>query len=148
MAVLVTDIQDKIILSENLLLLLKEAGDLLLRLEGQSQKCEVSIILVDNSYIQELHITDRGEDYSTDDLAFNVEDDVTNLEAEKILGDVVISVEKAQEQARIYGHVFEREVVFLALHGILHLLGYEHDTQETEQEMLEKKELVLKKFKL
>ncbi len=148
MAVLVTDIQDKIILSENLLLLLKEAGDLLLRLEGQSQKCEVSIILVDNSYIQELNFTYRGEDYSTDVLAFNLEDEVTNLEAEKILGDVVISVEKAQEQARIYGHVFEREVVFLALHGILHLLGYEHDTQETEQEMLEKKELVLKKFKL
>ncbi len=148
MGVLVTDIQDKIVIPENLLFLLEEAGNLLLRLEEQSQECEVSIILVDNSYIRELNFTYRGDDCPTDVLAFNLQDRITEVEEEKILGDVVISAEKAQEQAQTYGHTLQREIAFLALHGILHLLGYDHETKEAEQEMLEKKELVLKKFNL
>jgi probable rRNA maturation factor len=147
-AVLVTNIQDIIEISADQLFLLEEVGNLILRLEGQSQECEVSIILVDNGYIQELNFTYRGDDCPTDVLAFNLQDNTTALEEEKILGDVVISVEKAQEQAQVYGHTLRREIAFLAIHGILHLLGYDHETKEAEQEMLAKKELVLKKFKL
>lgn len=148
MAVMVTDIQDIVEITEDRLLLLEEIGNLILRLEGQSQECEVSIILVDNSYIRELNFTYRGDDCPTDVLAFNLQDNNTFLEEVIILGDVIISVEKAQEQARVYGHTLQREIAFLAIHGILHLLGYDHQTKEAEQEMLAKKELVLKKFKL
>ncbi|NMB35839.1 MAG: rRNA maturation RNase YbeY [Firmicutes bacterium] len=148
MAVLVADIQEKIVIPENIISLLEESGNLLLRLEGQPQECEVSVILVDNSYIRELNLTYRGEDRPTDVLAFNLADEFVEPDAERILGDVVVSVEKVQEQACTYGHSFAREITFLTLHGILHLLGYEHETIDAEQEMLEKKELVLKKFEL
>jgi probable rRNA maturation factor len=128
--------------------LLKEIGEFILRLEGRSLDCEVSVILVDNSYIQDLNLTYRGLDAPTDVLSFNLQDDVTDFEADSILGDVVVSLEKAAEQAAAYGHSLKREVAFLTLHGILHLLGYDHETPEEEREMNEKAELVLKKYKI
>jgi len=148
MSVLVNNIQDEIEVPEELLSLLEEIGTFVLRLEGQSQECEVSVILVDNNYIQELNLTYRGLDSPTDVLSFNLQDDDTtsDLGEDKILGDVVISMEKAGEQADLYGHSLRQEVAFLAVHGILHLLGYDHETTEAEQEMKEKKDLVLKKF--
>ena len=147
MSVLVNNIQDKLDVPEELLSLLEEMGNFVLRLEGQSGECEVSVILVDNNYIQELNLTYRGLDSPTDVLSFNLQDDMTSdLGEDKILGDVVISMEKAGEQADLYGHSLRREVAFLAVHGILHLLGYDHETTEAEQEMKGKKDLVLKKF--
>ncbi|NLJ55987.1 MAG: rRNA maturation RNase YbeY [Firmicutes bacterium] len=148
MAVLVADLQDVVKIPAEQLLLLEEVGNLALRLEGKSLACEVSVVLVDNDYIQELNFTYRGSDCPTDVLSFNLQDNNTALEEEEILGDVIISVEKAQEQAHAYGHTLQREIAFLAIHGILHLLGYDHDTIETEQEMSARKELILKKFKL
>ena len=148
MAVLVADLQDVVKIPAEQLLLLEEVGNLALRLEGKSLACEVSVVLVDNDYIQELNFTYRGSDCPTDVLSFNLQDNNTALEEEEILGDVIISVEKAQEQAHVYGHTLQREIEFLAIHGILHLLGYDHDTIETEQEMSARKELILKKFKL
>ena len=148
MAVLVADLQDVVKIPAEQLLLLEEVGNLALRLEGKSLACEVSVVLVDNDYIQELNFTYRGSDCPTDVLSFNLQDNNTALEEEEILGDVIISVEKAQEQAHVYGHTLQREIAFLAIHGILHLLGYDHDTIETEQEMSARKELILKKFKL
>jgi len=147
-AVLVADLQDVVKIPAEQLLLLEEVGNLALRLEGKSLACEVSVVLVDNDYIQELNFTYRGSDCPTDVLSFNLQDNNTALEEEEILGDVIISVEKAQEQAHAYGHTLQREIAFLAIHGILHLLGYDHDTIETEQEMSARKELILKKFKL
>ena len=148
MAVLVADLQDIIEITADQLLLLEEVGNLALRLEGKSLACEVSVVLVDNDYIQELNFTYRGSDCPTDVLSFNLQDDATALEEEEILGDVIISVEKAEEQSRAYGHTLQREIAFLAIHGILHLLGYDHDTIETEEEMSARNELILKKFKL
>ncbi|MGI5822643.1 MAG: rRNA maturation RNase YbeY [Dethiobacteria bacterium] len=148
MAVLVADLQDIIEITADQLLLLEEVGNLALRLEGKSLACEVSVVLVDNDYIQELNFTYRDSDCPTDVLSFNLQDDATALEEEEILGDVIISVEKAEEQARAYGHTLQREIAFLAIHGILHLLGYDHDTIETEEEMSARNELILKKFKL
>ena len=89
-----------------------------------------------------------GLDAPTDVLSFNLQDDVTDFEADSILGDVVVSLEKAAEQAAAYRHSLKREVAFLTLHGILHLLGYDHETPEEEREMNEKAELVLKKYKI
>jgi probable rRNA maturation factor len=145
---MVNNMQDKIEISEELLSLLEEIGNFLLRLEGQSLECEVSIILVDNSYIQELNLTYRGYDSPTDVLSFNLQDNITDEDEDRILGDVVVSVEKAEEQAKTYGHTLRQEIAFLSVHGILHLLGYDHETAGTEQEMNEKQELALKKFKL
>jgi probable rRNA maturation factor len=150
MSVLVNNIQDQMEVPEELLSLLEDLGNFVLRLEGQPQESEVSVILVDNNYIQELNLTYRGFDSPTDVLSFNLQDDVPKSDPgeDKILGDVVISIEKAVEQADLYGHSLRREVAFLAAHGILHLLGYDHETPEAEQEMKEKKNLILKKFML
>jgi probable rRNA maturation factor len=145
---MVNNMQDKIEVSEELLSLLENIGNFLLRLEGQSLQCEVSIILVDNSYIQELNLTYRGYDCPTDVLSFNLQDNITDEDEDKILGDVVVSVEKAEEQATAYGNTLRQEIAFLSVHGILHLLGYDHETAGAEQEMNEKQELALKKFKL
>lgn len=147
MPVMVNNIQDKVEIPEDFFTLLEEIGNFLLRLEGRSLMCELSIILVDNSYIQELNLTYRGYDAPTDVLSFNLQDDIDE-EGERVLGDVVVSAEKAQEQAQTFGHTLKEEIAFLCVHGILHLLGYDHETDEAEQEMNEKQELVLKKFKL
>lgn len=64
------------------------------------------------------------------------------------LGDIVISVEKAMEQAESYGHSFEREIAFLAVHGMLHLLGYDHEKPEEEKDMFLRQEAVLKELGL
>jgi len=147
MPVMVNNIQDKVEIPEDFFSLLEEIGNFLLRLEGYSLSCELSIIFVDNSYIQELNLTYRGYDAPTDVLSFNLQDDIGG-EGERILGDVVISAEKAREQAQTFNHTLKEEIAFLCVHGILHLLGYDHDTEEAEQEMNEKQDLVLKKFKL
>jgi len=148
MPVLVNNMQEAVEVPRALLSLLEEIGEFILRLEGRSLDCEVSVILVDNSYIQDLNLTYRGLDAPTDVLSFNLQDDVTDFEADSILGDVVVSLEKAAEQAAAYRHSLKREVAFLTLHGILHLLGYDHETPEEEREMNEKAELVLKKYKI
>jgi len=65
-----------------------------------------------------------------------------------ILGDILISMEKAKEQSMEYGHSFERELIFLLTHGVFHLLGYDHDTPEREKKMFEKQEAILKSLNL
>ncbi len=148
MAILVNNQQDQITISEGLLSLLGQIGDDVLRMEGQPQESEVSITLVDNAYIQELNRTYRGLDRPTDVLAFYLEDDMPAMEEEKMLGDVLVSVEKADEQAREYGHSLEREVAFLTVHGILHLLGYDHHLPQEEEKMKSRQKLFLERFKL
>ncbi len=148
MPVQVNNMQEAVDIPEEILFLLEEIGEFVLRLEGQSPNCEVSLILVDNSYIQDLNLTYRGLDAPTDVLSFNLQDNTTNFEEDSILGDVVVSLEKAAEQAGSYGHSLKREIAFLSLHGILHLLGYDHETPEEEREMNEKAEMVLKKYNI
>ncbi|MEW5921702.1 MAG: rRNA maturation RNase YbeY [Bacillota bacterium] len=148
MAVLVNNLQDEIPVPMDLISLLEKIGTFVLRLEGVGTQGEVSIVLVDNSYIHELNLTYRGKDAPTDVLAFNLQDGCAAAEEDDLLGDVVISLEKATEQSRALGHSLKREVAFLAVHGILHLLGYDHDSDAAEQEMKEKQEMVLHRFGL
>lgn len=145
---LVNDIQDKVEVKEGVIPLLERIGAYVLRLEGEDPRSELGIILVDNSYIQELNFTYRGIDFPTDVLSFNLQDEGAGIEEEPILGDVVISLEKAREQSLRYGHDIVHELAFLTIHGILHLLGYDHDTDEAEQEMKEKEGQILKQFGL
>ncbi len=103
-----------------------------------------SIIFVDNQEIQELNKTARGIDRVTDVISFALEDGETIKNSElRILGDIYISIPKMQEQASEYGHSEKRELSFLCVHGLLHLLGYDHQTKEEEQIMFDLQEEIL-----
>ncbi len=100
------------------------------------EKCEFNIIIVDNAKIHEINKEYRGIDRETDVISFAMEDEM-DIEYEdfRLLGDIYISVDKAKSQAEEYGHSFLREICFLATHGILHLLGYDHMNEDDEKEM-------------
>ncbi len=96
-----------------------------------------NLIIVDNEYIHELNKNYRHIDRETDVITFALEDDDSLVMPtdERILGDIYISIDKAMSQAEEYGHSLRREMCFLFTHGILHLLGYDHMTDEQEKEM-------------
>jgi len=108
-------------------------------LEGYSQG-EISFALVNNETIQELNKKYREKDSPTDVLSFSMDDE--------IWGDIVISTEKVIEQAEEYGHSVKRELSFLIVHGILHLLGYDHQTPGERAEMRQKEERVLSELNI
>ncbi len=105
---------------------------------------EFNVILVDNHYIHELNKNYRHIDRETDVITFALEDNETvDFDQYRLLGDIYISVDKAREQSKEYQHSFQREICFLAVHGFLHLLGYDHMTLEEEKTMFSKQELIL-----
>ncbi|HAN21694.1 MAG: rRNA maturation RNase YbeY [Clostridiales bacterium GWF2_36_10] len=101
-------------------------------------KFEVNLTVCDNDYIHELNKQHRGKDAPTDVLSFPFYDFDTP-EVTTLLGDIIISIDKAKEQAATYGHSLKRELCFLAVHSALHLLGYDHEDEE-EREMMEQKQ--------
>ncbi len=106
-----------------------------------------NVIIVDNDKIKELNRDYRGIDRETDVISFALEDDKTfNLSDIRVLGDIYISIDKARSQAEEYGHSFKRELSFLAIHGFLHLLGYDHMREEDEKVMFAKQEEVLARY--
>ncbi|MBE6582623.1 MAG: rRNA maturation RNase YbeY [Ruminococcaceae bacterium] len=108
---------------------------------------EVSVTYTDNEGIRELNAAHRNIDRATDVLSFPLFENEELAEASDgdALGDIVISLEKAREQANEYGHSFEREVAFLTVHSMLHLLGYDHEISEAdEKEMFFRQEEILK----
>ena len=110
---------------------------------------EFNIIIVDNKRIREINRDYRNKDVETDVISFALEDDKSfTLENYRVLGDIYISIDKVHEQAESYGHSFKRELSFLALHGLLHLLGYDHMTKEDERVMFTKQEEVLNKYEI
>lgn len=105
---------------------------------------EFNVIFVDNNYIHELNKNYRGIDRPTDVITFALEDGVeVDINSWRILGDIYISIDKAREQAESYGHSLKREIFFLTIHGLLHLLGYDHMKEEEEKEMFRLQELIL-----
>ncbi len=121
-------------------------------------ECDIAVTLTDNEDIREINNNYRGIDRETDVLSFPMLEFDTpgaifatpeDYEDDKlVLGDIIISVEKAYAQAEEYGHSPEREFAFLAAHSVLHLLGYDHMTEEEEKIMFEKQELSLKNIGL
>lgn len=123
---------------------------------------EVSITIVDNEKIQEINREYRGIDRATDVISFAIEDEdeedfaiffdeeFTDDEIllPRLLGDIFISIDKAEEQAADYNHSFERELGFLTVHGFLHLNGYDHQTKEEEIEMFGLQEKILEEYGL
>jgi probable rRNA maturation factor len=102
---------------------------------------ELSITFVNNERIQEINREYRQKDKPTDVISFAMEElgegevEILGINQPRILGDIIISVPKTKEQAEEYGHSFIRELGFLAVHGLLHLLGYDHETEEDEKLM-------------
>ena len=104
---------------------------------------EFNIILVDNEYIHKLNRDYRKIDRPTDVITFALEDYEDVKTEVRMLGDIYISLDKAHEQAEAYGHSFNREISFLAVHGFLHLLGYDHMNEEDERVMFGLQEVIL-----
>ena len=102
-----------------------------------------NIIFVNNPYIHELNKNYRNIDRETDVITFALEDDKTFNPEERILGDIYISIDKAKSQSEEYGHSLKRELCFLAVHGMLHLLGYDHMEKEEEKVMFKLQEEIL-----
>ncbi|MDD6223908.1 MAG: rRNA maturation RNase YbeY [bacterium] len=107
---------------------------------------EFNIILVGAEKIHELNKNYRNVDRVTDVISFALEDNKTIELDRRLLGDIYICVEKAELQASEYGHSFQRELSFLAIHGFLHLLGYDHMTETDEKIMFQKQEEILTSF--
>jgi probable rRNA maturation factor len=106
-----------------------------------------NVIIVDNKKIHEINKEYRGLDRPTDVISFALEDDKSfNTTDFRVLGDIYISIDKTREQAEEYGHSFKRELYFLAIHGLLHLLGYDHMKKEDEKVMFAKQEEVLSRY--
>src|SRR5690625_32647 len=100
--------------------------------------------------IKELNNAYRGINDATDVLSFPLIEDFTIEFSDYVypIGDVVISIDKVNEQSLNYNHSFERELAFLTVHSLLHLLGYTHETNETEKEMFSRQNFILKEFGL
>ena len=109
-------------------------------LDMRDNQYEISLLLTDDEIIRQLNKEYRNKDKSTDVLSFPMEDDI-------MLGDIAISVDTAKRQAEEAEINFDRETAFLFIHGLLHLLGYDHETsQEDEAEMFALQEKILKKL--
>lgn len=108
-----------------------------------------NIIFVDNDYIHKINKEYRNIDRETDVISFALEDDKTfpNMDV-RVLGDIYISIDKAKSQAIEYNHSFKRELCFLAIHGFLHINGYDHMTEEDEKVMFGLQEEILNEGKI
>ena len=158
MSVLIDNRQEEIKVDEALEAFVVQVVEKVLAYEQCEEAFEVSISFVNNQEMRKLNKEYRNIDKETDVLSFplvefieeelNTEDeDAEYIEEEIALGDIVISMEKAVEQSEEYGHSFKRELAFLLVHGMLHLLGYDHDEEASEGEMFDKQEEILKNMK-
>ena len=106
-----------------------------------------NIIIVDKQEIHKINKIYRNKDSVTDVISFALEDDESFIQTEfRVLGDIYVCLEKAKEQAKEYGHSFLREISFLTIHGLLHLLGYDHMTKEEEEIMFNLEEMILNEY--
>lgn len=119
--------------------------------ENIEEEAELTVTFVDKDEIQEINKMYRDKDKVTDVISFALEEDepeITGIEMPRVLGDIIICTDVAQEQADSYGHSFERELGFLALHGFLHLLGYDHMNEQDEKQMFGRQDQILNAYGL
>lgn len=146
--VIIQNQQKAVKIPTGLRMLVRRCCNAVLRLENFDAPAEISVIFVDNEQIHELNKKYRGKDMPTDVLSFPMGEngvyDVNHDTGAKILGDIVLSMEKAMEQAERYDHSLEREVGYLTAHSVLHLLGYDHEQGGMDRvRMREKEEQVM-----
>ncbi|MGX8794665.1 rRNA maturation RNase YbeY [Fusibacter sp. JL298sf-3] len=138
-----------IVLPTELVEQLKRAVETVLENEAIAAECELSLTLTDNAHIRELNAEYRGKDVPTDVLSFPQYDCLVDERPEDpylYIGDIVISVEQATEQAERYDHSFEREMTYLTVHSVYHLLGYDHIEPSDKVIMREKEKSTLKQL--
>lgn len=157
--------QEKINADEKLVDLLKNVIEFTLKEEEVDVDCEVSLLFVDNDEIREINNETRGIDRATDVLSFpmldyedkkvfkemykNYEFSQSDFDGDElVLGDVVLSLERALEQSEEFNHSFEREASYLVVHSILHLLGYDHMEDEDKLVMRKREEEILNKLNI
>jgi probable rRNA maturation factor len=152
MDVFISDLQDKYGINTGQL---QERALEILTALNCDKHCELSIALVDDQQMHRLNLEYRGLDRSTDVLSFALQEaedpGLNHRDSEQrdhpiILGDVILSTETAQKQARKHNNSFERELYFLLIHGILHLLGYDHNTLKETRIMQTLEQTLLKKL--
>ena len=152
--ILMENNQNGIEITEEINEVIKSAIEASLKYENCDFDAELSVTIVDNEEIKEINREHRGIDKATDVLSFPmlefdeegnaIECDYDFSDDTVILGDIVISAERAMEQSKEFGHSFKREMAFLTVHSMLHLLGYDHvDDPEGEAEMIRKQKEIL-----
>ena len=150
--VIITNNQKTVKIPTGIRMLVRRCCNAVLKLENFEGPAEISVTFTDNAGIRELNKQYRDKDIDTDVLSFPMgENGVYDIDMEtgaKILGDVVISMEKARDQAERFGHSFQREVGYLTAHSVLHLLGYDHVDNLERVRMREKEELIMEQLGL
>jgi len=146
MEVLFDNRQDKIKIQKSTEDLLEKVIETSLKLENMSLDYEISVSFVTNDEIRELNSQFRNIDKETDVLSFPFEDEFeTGI---RILGDIVLSVEKAMDQAEEFGHTVERELAYLTAHSTLHLMGYDHMNDDEKSIMRQKEKAIMKALQI
>ncbi|MCR1952511.1 MULTISPECIES: rRNA maturation RNase YbeY [unclassified Clostridium] len=157
--------QDKLEVTEDFIERLSDVCDFALKEEGVECQYQISLLFVDNEEIREINNETRNIDRATDVLSFpmldfedkkvfnemylNYDFDETFKDGDElILGDMVLSLERALEQSEEYGHSYEREVGYLVVHSILHLLGYDHMEEDDKKRMRKREEEILNKLQI
>ena len=145
MRILFDDRQDKVLINEEILKIVEKGIVTVIQMEQLSDNFEVSVSFVDNKEIREINREFRNIDSETDVLSFPMDFEF-DLDCDKPLRNVIISLEKALEQSNEFGHSFEREVLYLTVHSMYHLLGYDHIEEKDREIMREKEKNTMKKL--
>ena len=149
--VMVNNNQNEVKIPAGIRLLIRRCCNAVLNEENFGRGAEISVSFVNNEEIRRLNAFYRHKDISTDVLSFPLGEngvyDINPKTKACCLGDVVISMETAVKQAQVYGHSLQREIGFLTVHSMLHLLGYDHENGGIEQmQMRDKEERILAKL--
>lgn len=139
--------QDFMEIKEENMKAIEKAIEATIEVEQAEGNFEVSVSFVTNKEIRELNKIYRNVDSDTDVLSFPM-DDEEDPEGVIMLGDVILSTQKIIEQAQYFGHSLEREMIYLTVHSMLHLLGYDHMTDDEKEEMRDREKAVMKSLQL
>lgn len=146
MEVYYDDRQDDIEITKKIKSLVEKSIASVLKVEEIDDEVEVSVSFVGDEEIRDLNRDYRGVDRSTDVLSFPMDDEF--IIDKRILGDVIINTKRVMEQAEELGHSHERELSYLTVHSILHLLGYDHIDDEDKKKMREREKLSMKELEI
>ena len=152
MEIAISNVQEKMIVTPQIKQTINAVLNKTAEVYNIEDFAEISVLLVDDEYIQRLNKEYRAKNMPTDVLSFALnevredeaeEPDIVDGPTEILLGDIVISLETTLRQAQEFGHSLERELAYLTIHGMLHILGYDHETEAERDEMRGEEEHVL-----
>ncbi|MBS4535275.1 rRNA maturation RNase YbeY [Clostridium sp. D2Q-14] len=148
MEVYIDNRQTEVLLDEDIEYMISKVIEECLKYENHRMDYEISVSFVNSEEIKDLNLNFRGKNRETDVLSFPMEDN-KDIEGQiPILGDIVISTQKAKEQAEEYNHSLKREIAYLTAHSMFHLMGYDHMTEKDKEIMRSKEKQIMKKLKI